>query len=152
MRLAAAIAYGLTIVAGVLSVKLTPAAPVNANPATLIAPRIPHNTQIDALFTQRDKPASPGCAIAVIKNSKVQYKRGYGMADLDHDVPITPQTVFHVSSISKQFTATAVLMLMHDGKLALDDPVRKYVPEVPEFGTPITLRELAHHTSGLRDQ
>ncbi len=98
---------------------------------------------------------SPRClpvAQVVMKDGRVAYEHGYGMADLDHDVKITPTTIFHVGSISKQFTAAAVLMLARDGKLSLDEPVRKYVPELPDFGVPITLRHLLHHTSGLRDQ
>jgi CubicO group peptidase (beta-lactamase class C family) len=74
------------------------------------------------------------------------------MADLDHDGKITPTTVFHVGSMSKQFTAASVLMLAQEGKLSLDDQAIKYVPELPDFGVPITLRHLLHHTSGLRDQ
>jgi CubicO group peptidase (beta-lactamase class C family) len=74
------------------------------------------------------------------------------MADLDHGVPITPETVFHVASISKQFTAAAILLLAQEGKLSLDDDVHKYVTELHDFDTPITIRHLIHHTSGLRDQ
>ena len=74
------------------------------------------------------------------------------MADLDHNIPITPTTVFHVASMSKQFTAASILLLAQENKLSLDDPVRKYIPELPDFGTPVTIRELLHHTSGLRDQ
>lgn len=87
-----------------------------------------------------------------MKDGRILYERGYGLADLDHNVRIAPATVFHVGSRSKQFTAAAILMLVRDGKISLDDPIRKYVPEVPDFGEPITLRELLHHTSGLRDQ
>jgi CubicO group peptidase (beta-lactamase class C family) len=87
-----------------------------------------------------------------MKDGRSLYERGYGIADLDHDVKITPTTVFHVGSMSKQFTAAAILMLAQQGKISLDDPIRKYVPEVPDFGVPITLRHLLHHTSGLRDQ
>lgn len=108
--------------------------------------------QVDKLFERWDKTVSPGCALAVLKDGRIVYKRGYGMADLDHDVTITPATVFHVASVSKQFTAAAVLLLERDGKLALDDDVRKHVPELPDFGPTITLRHLLHHTSGLRDQ
>ncbi len=108
--------------------------------------------QIDKLFEKWDKTVSPGCALAVMKDGRVVYKRGYGMADLDHDVTITPATVFHVASVSKQFTAAAILLLEQDGKLSVDDDVRKYVPELPDFGERITLRHLIHHTSGLRDQ
>ena len=107
--------------------------------------------RVDRLFAEWDKPTSPGCAVGVMKDGKIIYERGYGMADLDHDVKISPTTVFHVASMSKQFTAAAILMLAQDGKVSLDDPVRKYVPELPDLG-PITLRQLLHHTSGLRDQ
>jgi len=108
--------------------------------------------QVDKLFEKWDKTVSPGCALAVMKDGRVVYKRGYGMADLDHDVTITPATVFHVASVSKQFTAAAILLLEQDGKLSVDDDVRKYIPELPDFGERITLRHLIHHTSGLRDQ
>ena len=108
--------------------------------------------RVDQLFQQWDKPASPGCAVAVMKDGRIVHKRGYGIADLDRGEKITPATVFHVGSISKQFTAAAVLMLKHEGKLSLDDAVKTYVPELPDFGVKITLRHLLHHTSGLRDQ
>lgn len=110
------------------------------------------NAQIDKVFAQWDKPATPGCALAVIKDGSIIYKRGYGMADLDHDIPITPASVFHVASVSKQFTAMAIHLLAKEGKLSLDDEVRKYISELPDFGHKITIRHLLHHTSGLRDQ
>ena len=106
----------------------------------------------DKVFTQFDKPNSPGCALAVIKDSQIIYKRGYGMADLDHDVAIKPDTPFHVASVSKQFTAFSILLLAQQGKLSLDDKVQKYITELREFDQPITIRHLLHHTSGLRDQ
>jgi len=87
-----------------------------------------------------------------MQGGRILYKRGYGMADLDHDVSIGPDSVFHVASLSKQFTATAIVLLAQDRGLSLDDDVRKYLPELPDFGTPITIRHLIHHTSGLRDQ
>jgi CubicO group peptidase (beta-lactamase class C family) len=108
--------------------------------------------RVDQLFQQWDKPTSPGCAVAVMKDGRIVYQRGYGMADLDRGEKITPTTVFHVGSISKQFTAAAVLMLEHESKLSLDDAVKTYVPELPDFGVKISLRHLLHHTSGLRDQ
>jgi CubicO group peptidase (beta-lactamase class C family) len=108
--------------------------------------------QVDKVFAKWDSTASPGCALSIIKDGHIIYKRGYGMADLDHDTPITTETVFHVASISKQFTAASILLLAKDGKLSLDDDVRKYITELPDFGTRITLRHLIHHTSGLRDQ
>jgi CubicO group peptidase (beta-lactamase class C family) len=108
--------------------------------------------QVDKLFEKMDRTISPGCAVAAVRDGKILYQRGYGMADLDHNVPITAETVFHVASMSKQFTAAAIVMLAQERKLSLDDEVRKYVPELPDFGAPVTLRQLVYHTSGLRDQ
>jgi CubicO group peptidase (beta-lactamase class C family) len=108
--------------------------------------------QIDKLFEKMDRTISPGCAVAAMRDGKILYQRGYGMADLDYNVPITANTVFPVASMSKQFTAAAIVMLAQERKLSLDDEVRKYVPELPDFGAPVTLRQLVHHTSGLRDQ
>jgi CubicO group peptidase (beta-lactamase class C family) len=109
------------------------------------------NRSIDDLFAEWNKPDSPGCALAVIKEGKIIYKRGYGCANLEYGTPITPSTVFNIASASKQFTAMCVLLLAQQGKLSLDDDIRKYIPEVPEFGRVITIRHLVHHTSGLRN-
>jgi len=108
--------------------------------------------KVDKVFEQWNKPDSPGCALGVYKDGQIIYKHGYGMANLNDDVPITPATVFHVASMSKQFTAASILLLAQQGKLSLDDDIHKYVPELPDFGERITLRHLMHHTSGLRDQ
>ena len=108
--------------------------------------------RVDKIFAQWDNYNSPGCALGVYRDGHSIYLRGYGMADLDHDARIESSTVFHVASMSKQFTAAAVVMLGLAGKLSLDDPVQKYIPELPAFGVPITIRQLIHHTSGLRDQ
>lgn len=108
--------------------------------------------KVDKLFETWSKPDSPGCALGVYKEGKVVYERGYGMANLNDDIPITAATVFHVASMSKQFTAASILLLAQQGKLSLDDDVHKYIPELPDFGERITLRHLLHHTSGLRDQ
>jgi len=107
--------------------------------------------QIDALFAPWDRPDSPGCALGIVNEGALVYARGYGMADLEHGVPITPATVFDIASISKQFAAWCVLALAHEERLDLDDSIRRYCPEVPEYGSAITLRHLLHHTSGLRD-
>jgi CubicO group peptidase (beta-lactamase class C family) len=107
--------------------------------------------RIDRLFTSWDRDDSPGCAVAVLREGEPFYVRGYGMADLEHRVKITPSTVFHVASLSKQFTAFAVLLLAFDGKLHLDDDIRDYLDEVPALGHRITLAQCLHHTSGLRD-
>jgi len=108
--------------------------------------------KIDQLLALVDRPDSPGAAVAVIQDGKTIYKKGFGSAQLEYEIPITPSTIFHVASVSKQFTAFAVAMLADQGKLSLDDDVRKHIPEVPDFGKTITLRHLIHHTSGLRDQ
>lgn len=108
--------------------------------------------KVDGVFKKWDKPDSPGCALGIYKDGQIVYKRGYGMANLNDDVPITPATVFHVASMSKQFTAASILLLAQQGKLSLDDDVHKYIPELPDFGERITLRHLMHHTSGIRDQ
>ncbi|HVL65694.1 MAG TPA: serine hydrolase domain-containing protein [Vicinamibacterales bacterium] len=108
--------------------------------------------RVDAVFSDYDKPTSPGCAVAVYQGDRIVYRNAYGMANLDHDVRLSPSTVFHVASVSKQFTGAAILLLAQDGKLALDEDIRKYIPELPDFGRTITIRHLANHTSGLRDQ
>jgi CubicO group peptidase (beta-lactamase class C family) len=95
--------------------------------------------------------ATPGCAVGVSVGGKVTVARAYGMADLEHDVPNRPDTIFESGSLSKQFTAAAVLLLARDGKLSLADPVRKYIPELPDYGAPLTIRHMLNHTSGLRD-
>jgi CubicO group peptidase (beta-lactamase class C family) len=106
---------------------------------------------VDAVFAQYDKAASPGCALGVIKDGKLIYARGYGMANLEHGVANGPKLVYDIGSTSKQFTAASVLMLAAQGKLSLEDDVRKYIPELPAYQAPITIQHLLHHTSGLRD-
>ena len=94
---------------------------------------------------------TPGCAVGVSANGRSVLEKGYGMADLEHDAKNMGDTIFEAGSVSKQFTAAAVLLLARDGKLSLDDPVRKHVPEVPDYGAPLTIRHMLNHTSGLRD-
>lgn len=108
------------------------------------------NRKVDQLFANWDKPDSPGCALAVIKGGRAAYQRSYGAASLEHGVPISPTTVFDTGSMSKQFTAMTVLMLAEQGKLSLEDDIRKYLPEIPDYGSPVTVRHLISHTSGLR--
>ncbi|MDQ3699174.1 MAG: beta-lactamase family protein [Gemmatimonadota bacterium] len=103
------------------------------------------------MFASFDRRDSPGCALGIIRGRRAIYARGYGMADLERSAPITSRTVFDIGSTSKQFTAASVALLVADGRLSLDDDVRKYVPELPQYGTPITLLHLLQHTSGLRD-
>ena len=90
--------------------------------------------------------------MAVIRGDSVVFQRGYGVANLEYDIPITPSTVFLVASVSKQFTAFAIAMLVTGGAISLDDPVRQYVPELYDFGPEITIGHLVYHTSGLRDE
>ncbi len=106
---------------------------------------------VDAVFAQYTKAGSPGCALGIFRNGAILAAKGYGLASLENEVPITPQTVFDIGSTSKQFTAFAILLLAQQGKLSLDDNVRKFLPELPDYGKPITLRHLITHTSGLRD-
>ncbi len=108
--------------------------------------------RVDSIFAPLDGTGRPGCAVGVSRNGVPVYARGFGMADLQHGVPITPQSIFHVASVSKQFAAFAVALLAQDGKLSLDDEVRRWVPELPDYGTRITIRHLIYHTSGIRDQ
>jgi CubicO group peptidase (beta-lactamase class C family) len=108
--------------------------------------------RVDALFEPVNTDSTPGCALSVMNAGDIIYKNGYGMANLEYGVEITPSSVFHVASVSKQFTAMAVQLLVNDEKVSWDDDIRKYIPEVPDFGQTITLRHLAHHVSGIRDQ
>ena len=106
---------------------------------------------VDEIFAQWDSDRSPGCALSVSEAGHLLLSRAWGMADLEHAISNTPATVFEGGSLAKQFTAAAVVLLALDGELSLDDDVRTYVPEVPDYGTPVTLRHLMTHTSGMRD-
>ncbi len=107
---------------------------------------------IDQIFSGFDEINKPGAAVAVVKGDSIIFKKGYGSANLEYELPVSPSSVFHIASVSKQFTVFAVLLLEQEGKLSFDDDIRKHIPEVPDFGTTITLRHLASHTSGMRDQ
>lgn len=106
--------------------------------------------QVDQIFSPFT-PDTPGCAVAVYQNGRTILAKGYGSANLEYGVPITPATPFIVGSVSKQFTAAAIALLVEEQRIALTDDVRKYVPELADYGTPITIAHLVHHTSGLRD-
>ena len=109
-------------------------------------------SEFDKLFAQFDDIKRPGASVAVLQDGEVVFSKGYGSANLEYDIPVTPDTMFHVASVSKQFTVFAILLLAEEGKLDFDDDIRQYIPEVPDFGETITLRHLASHTSGMRDQ
>ena len=108
--------------------------------------------RVDSVFANLSTTAGPGCALGVSRDGNLVYSRGYGMANLETGTAITPASIFHVASISKQFAAFSVALLAEEGKLSLDDDIRKYLPEIPAYAHPITIRHLIHHTSGLRDQ
>jgi len=109
-------------------------------------------TAIEMLLADYNTTSSPGVVLAIGQGSDVLLHDCYGMANLDHDVAITQDTIFHVASVSKQFTAAAIALLVQDGQIDLDDPVSRYIGEFPDFDRKVTIRHLAHHTSGLRDQ
>ncbi|UCC31985.1 MAG: beta-lactamase family protein [Phycisphaerales bacterium] len=109
------------------------------------------STEVNKLFARWDKPETPGAAVVITRGGETLYKRCFGLANLEHRVPITSTTVFELASASKPFTAMAILLLEQDGKLTLDDDIRKYIPELPDFEHTITLRHLLHHTGGLWD-
>jgi CubicO group peptidase (beta-lactamase class C family) len=108
-------------------------------------------TKVDSVFSAFDRPGSPGCAVGVFRAGAIAYARGYGMASLEHRIPITTRSVFETASASKMFTAAAVALLAQDGMLTLDDDIHRYVPELPTYGRPIRIRHLLYHTSGLRE-
>ncbi|MFM8780972.1 MAG: serine hydrolase domain-containing protein, partial [Gemmatimonadota bacterium] len=107
--------------------------------------------QSDRIFAQFNSTHTPGCAVGVRQQGRDLLLRGYGMADLETQTPITANTVFESGSVAKQFTATAILLLVQDGRVQLDDPVRRYIPELPEYPRPLLVRHLLSHTSGLRE-
>ncbi|MDQ3798330.1 MAG: beta-lactamase family protein [Acidobacteriota bacterium] len=108
--------------------------------------------QIDRLFSGYNHPTTPGVAVAVVRDGKIIFKKGYGAANLEHDVPITTKTVFQIASVSKQFTAFAIYLLEKQGRLSLEDDVRKHIPEIPDYGKTVRIKHLLSHTSGIKDQ
>jgi CubicO group peptidase (beta-lactamase class C family) len=131
------LAVVLALVASTLGANLAP--PPNAR------------TKVDKVFESFNRSDSPGCEVGATIDGSAVLSGAYGMADLEHGIALAPESILEPGSIAKQFTAAAVLLLVQQGKLSLDDPVRKYIPEVPDYGTPITIRHLINHTSGLRD-
>ena len=116
-------------------------------------PPAPADTKarVDAIFAEYDRSDSPGCALGVYRDGRIEYARGYGMANLELGVANSPQTVLDIGSTGKQFTAFSIHLLARDGKLTLDDDIRKWIPEIPDYGKTVTIRHLLHHTGGLRD-
>jgi len=138
----------LTALALMLVISL---AAFSQTPSVPPAPAESITAQVDQLFARWDKPDSPGCALAIVKDGKIVYKRGYGTANLDHGIPISSSSVFNIASVSKQFTAMSVALLASQGKLSLDDDIRKHLTDFPQYENPITIRNLIYQTSGIRD-
>jgi len=111
----------------------------------------PDPRSIDSVFARYDHTSTPGCALGVFRDGRIVYSRGYGMADLNQGIAISPKTVFYIASTSKQFAAMSTALLAELGRISLDDPIRKFVPELPAYADKITVRHLVHHTSGIRD-
>jgi CubicO group peptidase (beta-lactamase class C family) len=140
-RLAAGVLVGVLVSLGVAGAR-SAAAPA-LDPAIA--------AKVDAVFADVDRPTSPGCALGIVRGGALTYARGYGQASVELGVPIGPSTVFDIGSVSKQFTAMAVMLLVEDGKVSLEDDIRTHFPEIPSYGRPVTVRHLLQHTSGLRD-
>lgn len=107
--------------------------------------------QIDKLFSKYNSTTS-GASVAVVKDGKIVFMKGYGTANLEYDIPISTKTIFNIASVSKQFTAFAIYLLEKQAKLSLEDDVRKYIPEIPDYGNTVKIKHLLAHTSGIKDQ
>ena len=138
-------------VAALLAVLAILAVPSSAHAQQIIGARDSFALRTDSVFQRFNRIDSPGCALGVYQDGKIRYARGYGMASLEHGMPLSPHSVLDIGSISKQFTAMAILMLQKEGKLSIDDPIRKYIPEMPAYADRITIRRALSQTSGLRD-
>lgn len=134
------------------------ALPLIALLASIATPQVPDKAKVIAGAERAFEKAAktnpmpaPGCAVGVSLNGESVFEKAFGLAEMEHNIANTPQTIFESGSVAKQFTAAALVLLQQDGKLKLDDDVRKYIPELPEYGKPITIRHLLTHTAGLRD-
>ena len=127
------------------------ALPAAAHAQHIIGERDARALRADSVFRRFDRSDAPGCALGVYQDGGLLYARGYGMASLEHGIALSPRSVLDVGSISKQFTAMSMLLLQRDGKLSLDDPIRKLFPEMPAYADGITWRRALSQTSGLRD-
>ena len=146
-RLATRRTQGIAV-AALLTLGFTPAA---AHAQHIIGARDARAFRTDSVFAAFDRTDSPGCALGVYQDNRLLYARGYGMASLENGVSLSPRSVLDVGSISKQFTAMAMLLLQQDGKLNIDDPIRKYIPELPAYADKVTIRRALSQTSGIRD-
>jgi CubicO group peptidase (beta-lactamase class C family) len=113
--------------------------------------QIKESQAIDSIFSEWNKPNTPGCALGIIKNGELIYSKGYGLANMEYDIPNSASSVFRIGSTSKQFTAACIILLAENGKLSLDDTLNNYFPDFPEYANKINIRHLLNHTSGIRD-
>lgn len=116
-----------------------------------ISGQIKEQSAIDSIFAAWDRPDAPGCAVGIVQEGELIFARGYGIADLEHDIPIDPSSAFYIGSESKQFVTFCILLLEEQGRIGLDDQIQKYLPDFPEYQSPHTIRNFIHHTSGVRD-
>jgi len=125
--------------------------------ALLVAVFLPSNCfpqeieSVNQLFNRFATAHSPGAAVVAVKDGKIVHSEFYGMANLEFDIPITAKTIFHIASVSKQFTAFSILLLEEQGKLNVNDKINKYLVDIPEAMNDIRIKHLIHHTSGLRE-
>ncbi|MGI9533064.1 serine hydrolase domain-containing protein, partial [Lutimonas sp.] len=112
---------------------------------------IPQQTNIDKIFSRWDAKDAPGGTVGIIKDGELIFTKGYGMANLDYNIPNEPKTVFTIASTSKQFTAASIILLSEQGKLSLEDTLMKFFPKFPAYANEITIQHLLNHTSGIRD-
>jgi CubicO group peptidase (beta-lactamase class C family) len=127
---------------------------MSGNGSTSAWSQQPANPAVDAIFADLIQPGAPGCAVGIYRDGQIIYANGYGLANIEENVRITPETVFDIASVAKQFVAASVLLLERQGKLRLDDDVRKYFPQLPDYDAgrrKITILDLLSHISGLRD-
>lgn len=142
----------LSLIAAVVAASAAQAALLGAQTAGTSTPPADRHKQVDALFAPWNGTTAPGCAVAISRDGVPDYVRGYGMANLEYDIAIAPDAVFNVASVSKQFTAFAIALLAQDGKLSLQDDIRKHLPELPDLGHTVTIAHMLHHTAGLREE
>lgn len=122
-----------------------------ASPAQAFQIDADTRARVDSVFAEFDRTTGPGCAVGIVQDGRLVFDRGYGIGNLDHGIALRGSSVFYLASVSKQFAAASVLIAEEEGFLSLDDDVRVHLPEFPDYGTRVTIRNLLHHTSGVRD-
>lgn len=120
-------------------------------PSIFLFGQIKESQVIDSIFSEWSKTNTPGCALGIMKNGELIYAKGYGLANMEYDIPNSASSVFRIGSTSKQFTAACIVLLAEQGKLSLDDNLKNHFPDFPEYAKQITVRHLLNHTSGIRD-